>query len=80
MMIYSIVIGVFSSTAGLYLSYLLDVASGASIVLTGAILFVLVLALGAIGNRLFKRNQPKIEPATAPATLRRGEPVHDHLH
>jgi ABC-type Mn2+/Zn2+ transport system permease subunit len=79
MLIYSVIIGVVSSTAGLYLSYLLDVASGASIVLTGAIMFVAVLVIGAVGSRLFRAKQPKFEPTPPPAGVQRGDPVHDHL-
>lgn len=79
MMGYSIFIGVLSSTVGLYLSYLLDVASGASIVLFGALLFVVVLAFGAIGNRLLKAKQPKYEMASNPLGMQRNDPAHDHL-
>ena len=39
------VIGVTSGVIGLYASYLLDVASGASIVLVETLLFVAVLAI-----------------------------------
>jgi ABC-type Mn2+/Zn2+ transport system permease subunit len=58
MVLYSILIGVFASTTGLYLSYLLDVASGASIVLTASLLFVLVLAFGVIKKRVFNIKSP----------------------
>lgn len=42
MMIVAAVIGAFSSLAGLYLSYSLNVASGAAIILTATIIFILV--------------------------------------
>ena len=42
MMIVSAVIGAFSSLAGLYLSYYLNVASGAAIILTATIIFILI--------------------------------------
>lgn len=42
MMIVSAVIGAFSSLAGLYLSYYLNVASGAAIILTATVVFFLV--------------------------------------
>jgi manganese/iron transport system permease protein len=51
-------IGVGSAVAGLYLSYWLDVASGATIVLVETALFLLVLGLGprtGLGARLARR-------------------------
>jgi len=41
------VIGAFTAAVGMYLSFLVDVASGASIVLVGAVLFVLTLGIRA---------------------------------
>jgi ABC-type Mn2+/Zn2+ transport system permease subunit len=42
----AVVVGVVSAVLGLYLSYWLDVASGATIVLVQTGLFLVVLALG----------------------------------
>lgn len=51
----AVVVGIGSAVAGLYLSYWLDVASGATIVLVQTVLFLLVLALsprtGLLGRR-----------------------------
>jgi manganese/iron transport system permease protein len=46
MMALAVAVGILSSVAGLYVSYWLDVASGATIVLVQTGLFLLVLALG----------------------------------
>jgi ABC-type Mn2+/Zn2+ transport system permease subunit len=46
MMRTAVVVGVVSAVLGLYLSYWLDVASGATIVLVQTGLFLVVLALG----------------------------------
>jgi manganese/iron transport system permease protein/iron/zinc/copper transport system permease protein len=48
----SVVIGAICALAGLYLSYYIDVSSGATIVLFSATLFVLALAYTAIRERL----------------------------
>lgn len=45
MMIYSVSLGAFSGLIGMYLSYFMDIASGASIVLFQAMLFSIVLAV-----------------------------------
>jgi zinc transport system permease protein len=48
MTIYSIVIGIFSALIGLWLSYYLDVPSGAAIILLQAVLFFLSMILRSI--------------------------------
>ena len=45
-------IGVFCGAVGIYISYLVDVSSGASVVLLSAALFVLALSWAKIRNRL----------------------------
>jgi manganese/iron transport system permease protein/iron/zinc/copper transport system permease protein len=52
MVVMSVVIGAICALAGLYLSYYIDVSSGATIVLFSASLFVLALAYTAIRERL----------------------------
>lgn len=54
-------VGVLSAVAGLYLSYWLDVASGATIVLVQTTLFVVALALGPRG--LLARRRSRDVPA-----------------
>ncbi len=49
LMLVAALVGISSSIAGLYLSYWLDVASGATIVLVQTALFILALALGPRG-------------------------------
>lgn len=61
-------IGIGSAIAGLYLSYWLDVASGATIVLVQTAAFVLVLGLGprtGLGARLARRRSVAGGPAAA---------------
>lgn len=48
MLFYSVLIGAATSVCGMYASYYLDIASGASIVLFAAAIFTLVLVLGRI--------------------------------
>lgn len=59
MMFFSAVIGVFSSVAGLYLSFYLNIASGAAIVLTATSVFVLAFLFapdrGMIWQKVNKR-------------------------
>jgi len=45
-------IGVTSSIVGLYVSYALDIASGASIVLTETFAFLVALLITSIGKRV----------------------------
>ncbi len=59
----AVVVGIGSAVAGLYLSYWLDVASGATIVLVQTALFLLVLALSP-RTGLLGRWRP-VEPAAA---------------
>ena len=51
MMILSTLIGSLSGAAGIYLSFYVDIASGASIILLQATLFVCVLIYAAWKNR-----------------------------
>ena len=62
----AIAIGVASSIGGLYLSYWLDVASGATIVLVETALFLLALALGPRTGLLARRRQPEMRPEVRP--------------
>lgn len=68
MMLISALVGAISSIAGLYLSYYLNVASGAAVVLTATAIFILVFALspgrGALWAALRKRqpNEAVCEP------------------
>lgn len=55
-------VGVTSAVAGLYLSYWLDVASGATIVLVQTGLFLLALVLGPRGLRARRQGQVEIAP------------------
>jgi ABC-type Mn2+/Zn2+ transport system permease subunit len=54
MMALSALIGGFSSLAGLFASYYLNVASGAAIVLTATLLFLLAFLFAPRRGRLFK--------------------------
>jgi manganese/iron transport system permease protein len=47
------IIGVFSAVVGLYVSYSLDIASGAAIVILETLLFLLALAFTSIRSRLY---------------------------
>jgi manganese/iron transport system permease protein/iron/zinc/copper transport system permease protein len=60
MMLGSIFIGAFCAALGMYLSFQIDVASGATIVLVGAVLFV--LALGVREVRHLRRHELPQEP------------------
>ena len=62
----AIAIGVASSIGGLYLSYWLDVASGATIVLVQTALFGLALALGPRTGLLARRRRPEMRPEMRP--------------
>jgi ABC-type Mn2+/Zn2+ transport system permease subunit len=58
MMALSVLIGVFSSIIGLYVSYYANVASGAAIVLTATIIFLIIFLFSprrGIFWRLLKR-------------------------
>ncbi len=57
LMAIAILVGVASSIFGLYLSFWLDVASGATIVLTQTAVFLLVVALGPRTGLLARRRQ-----------------------
>jgi ABC-type Mn2+/Zn2+ transport system permease subunit len=71
MMLISALVGALSSIVGLYLSYYLNVASGAAVVLTATMIFVLVFALspgrGALWAALRKR-QPDAAVCEPPIT------------
>jgi manganese/iron transport system permease protein len=77
MMLISALIGAISSIAGLYLSYYLNVASGAAVVLTATVIFILVFAFSPGRGALwaaFRKRQPSaaiceppiISPHTSP--------------
>jgi ABC-type Mn2+/Zn2+ transport system permease subunit len=55
MMVVSAIIGVFSSVAGLYGSYYLDVASGPAIVLVATLVFVIVFLFAPYRGILWRR-------------------------
>lgn len=55
MMLLSVIIGGFSGIAGMYFSYYLDVASGATIVLLQALLFCVALAISALRRKAGQR-------------------------
>ncbi len=62
MMIVSAIIGAFSSLAGLYLSFYINVASGAVVVLTATLIFVLVFLFAperGAAWRYFRAKQPE---------------------
>jgi manganese/iron transport system permease protein len=66
MMVLAAVVGITSAVLGLYLSYWLDVASGATIVLVETGLFLVALALGPHGA-IARRRSSITAPAEQPA-------------
>jgi manganese/iron transport system permease protein/iron/zinc/copper transport system permease protein len=87
MVLYSILLGIFSSVFGIYMSFEVDVSSGASIVIVAAILFMLVFGYGGLKARFFKV-KPQLDRldgegtealATAGVALPES-PQHAHLH
>tara|TARA_B100000676_G_C18073115_1_gene845721 strand:- start:514 stop:1278 length:765 start_codon:yes stop_codon:yes gene_type:complete len=52
MLILSVVIGALCGLAGLYVSFYIDVSSGASVVLISAVLFVVVLTITSLKQRI----------------------------
>ena len=59
----AVAIGIGSSIVGLYVSYWLDVASGATIVLVQTALFLVALVLGPRTGLLSRRRQTGRRPA-----------------
>jgi len=57
MLLFSILIGMVTGLAGLYLSYFLDIASGATIVLVQAVIFTGALGYSSLSRRLSRRLQ-----------------------
>lgn len=55
MQLYSIAIGIFIGTGGMYLSYFLNVSSGATIVLFGALVFCLSVLIKNIREKSILR-------------------------
>ncbi len=55
MVILSMLIGAFTSVAGMYLSYYIDAASGATIVLVQSVVFCLALGISSLQKRLTLR-------------------------
>ena len=68
MIFLSTALGAFCGLAGIYVSWYVDVSSGASVVLFAALLFVLTLAYTGLRSRLARR-QGKFRGATHGATL-----------
>ncbi|MCH9010494.1 MAG: metal ABC transporter permease, partial [Chloroflexi bacterium] len=60
-------IGAFGGLAGIYLSFYVDVSSGATVVLFSALLFVLTLAYTSVRQRVgrIKRRLASEPPVTA---------------
>ncbi len=89
MVIYSIILGIFSAVIGIYLSFEVDVSSGASIVITAAIIFIIVFGFGSLQARFFAA-KPKLERLEgmgvdgaaigAGASVPVGVAAADHLH
>ena len=70
MLIYSFIIGALTGVAGMYLSYIFNAASGATIVLFGALLFCLAALNKLVREKFMLR-----------ANLHRhGDLMHTHLH
>ncbi len=69
MLLLSAGIGAFCGFFGIYLSYFVDVSSGATIVLVEAAVFALVMAYSNIRSRLLavRRREDVVAPAAAPA-------------
>jgi len=65
LMVLAAVVGITSAIVGLYLSYWLDVASGATIVLVQTALFLAALVLGPQG--LVARRRGRLRPSPEPA-------------
>jgi ABC transporter family protein len=77
----AIVVGVLSSVAGLYLSFWLDVASGATIVLVQTGIFLVVLAVsprtGLLGRRSRATEPVPVSSGVRPEDGRPVEPIGD---
>lgn len=65
MMLGAALIGTFTAAVGMYLSFFLDVASGATIVLVGAVLFVITLIYRAFRQRMRRDPAEPLIPITA---------------
>jgi manganese/iron transport system permease protein/iron/zinc/copper transport system permease protein len=70
----STLIGAACGACGMYLSFHVDVASGATIVLLGAALFLAVLASGALRRGRLER-RPALTLLPRPGQLRRSDPA-----
>ncbi|MGH8762925.1 MAG: metal ABC transporter permease [Nitrosospira sp.] len=70
MLIYATIIGAITGVAGMYLSYIFNAASGATIVLFGALLFCLSALIKRIREKLMLRL----------TVHRHGDLIHSHLH
>jgi manganese/iron transport system permease protein len=68
LMAISILVGVVAAVGGLYLSYWLDVASGATIVLVESALFLVALLFGGRGGLLRSRRPQTVGPDQAPTS------------
>jgi ABC-type Mn2+/Zn2+ transport system permease subunit len=65
LMAVAVAIGIGSSILGLYLSFWLDAASGATIVLVQTAVFLAVLALGPRTGLIARLRRPSAGPSTA---------------
>ncbi len=57
MMIYSIIIGITGSLTGIYISYYLDIPSGATIIFAFVVLFGLAKIIQVLRTRMLIRRQ-----------------------
>jgi manganese/iron transport system permease protein len=57
MMLMASIIAAFSGVFGLYISYYLSIASGAAIVLTCTVIFILTWGIKALQKQAIKKNQ-----------------------
>ena len=73
LMLTAAIVGIASSVVGLYLSYWLDVASGATIVLVQTAMFLVVLGFGPRGLLARRRGRGTVDPGHA--ELEPGDPA-----
>lgn len=80
MLIISTLVGGLTGVAGMYASYHFDMASGASIVLFGSLVFVVVLARNSIKERLEFRQRHHHHGEIAHSHGHEHDALHDHDH
>jgi manganese/iron transport system permease protein/iron/zinc/copper transport system permease protein len=67
MLLLSVAIGAFAGAGGMYLSFALDVASGSTVVLFGALLFVIALGITSLRRQLaLRRHDLGVPPSPGP--------------